>query len=476
MKASSLRLHSWAAALILGLAVLFPSVRGAGPGSIANHKEWRPEKRTTCDLLHPVIEQLTKNLTAIFAKEGINIEVVDSLHNKCEKEATMHACIKAQKLMIKDGVVYVTNLMPVNGFGAVELIGFLVELYEVSQLYKLPDLEFAYWHDDNPPAETNLKPTAEAPTAASWPFPPHKLPPILAWATFPGNGAMVVPYSGAFRCPKDSFDVLMSQMNDMMMEAPWDQREKVGFGRWNVFCAWYYGGTAVTFTDGSPVPCPREYLSNLYKNHTDKMLTAALGHELAGGAKAGSVPLNEQYKYRYIVSTDGWSISSKFDKYLVLGSLILKARGFVYGWYYPAMEEWVHYVPYMVKHKDDIIEMIDWARANDDEAHKIAQAAQTFALRNLNRSARLCYIFRLLSELGKHMKYTTSCDKRKVCVPLVEELKFLATWPGTHRNCKYDEVLSTYGRDDPAALPGDSGYKVLLKRHEDEPHHVWGRR
>ncbi len=32
--------------------------------------------------------------------------------------------------------MYVTNLMPVNGFGYVELIGFLVELYEASQIYE----------------------------------------------------------------------------------------------------------------------------------------------------------------------------------------------------------------------------------------------------------------------------------------------------------------------------------------------------
>ena len=35
----------------------------------------------------------------------------------------------------------------------------------------------------------------------------------------------------------------------------------------------------------------------------------------------------------------------------------LQAEGFVYGWYYPAMKAWEHYVPFMVKDKDDVLEV-----------------------------------------------------------------------------------------------------------------------
>ncbi|PNH11822.1 KDEL motif-containing protein 2 [Tetrabaena socialis] len=132
----------------------------------------------------------------------------------------------------------------------------------------------------------------------------------------------------------------------------------------------------------------------------------------------------------------GWSISSKFDKYLLMGSLLLKAEGHVYGWYYPALKAHEHYVPFMVKHKDDILEVIDWARANDAEAQRIAQGGQMFALRNLNRQARLCYIARLITELAKHMRYPVECSRRAVCVPLVEEIKFLAKFEGTHSHCR----------------------------------------
>jgi hypothetical protein len=32
-----------------------------------------------------------------------------------------------------------------------------------------------------------------------------------------------------------------------------------------------------------------------------------------------------------------------------------QAEGHVYGWYYPALKPHTHYVPFMVKHKDDIL-------------------------------------------------------------------------------------------------------------------------
>ena len=34
-----------------------------------------------------------------------------------------------------------------------------------------------------------------------------------------------------------------------------------------------------------------------------------------------------------------------------------QAEGHVYGWYYPALKPWTHYVPFMVNHKDDILEV-----------------------------------------------------------------------------------------------------------------------
>ncbi|PNW74296.1 hypothetical protein CHLRE_13g603100v5 [Chlamydomonas reinhardtii] len=445
------------AALLLLAAVALATVATAG---------WRPPKLETCEL-HPVIEELMLNETKVWGDKGITEDVVDSLHNQCPPtEVRTHACVKSQRFLIKNGTVYVTNLMPKNGFGAIELIGFLVELYEASQVYQLPDVEFSYWHDDNAPAETVKK----ADGTWTWPFAPHGLPPILAWAKAQMHGALLVPYSGAFRCPRDSFDAILTEVQ-RFSDTPWERRSSLAFGRWNIFCAWYYRG-AQRLEDGTAAPCPRDYYNDLYYNHSDKIMTLGLLRNYTNGTVALPLSLHEQHKYKYLVSTDGWAISSKFDKYLLLGSLLFKAEGQTYGWYYPAIKPFEHYVPIMKKHKDDLLDMLEWAKSHDMEAQRIAQNAQGFAMRNLNRPMRLCYIARLIQEIAKNMKYKPDCSKRPVCVPLVEEIKFLGKYEETRHRCRYQEVLTQYAHDDPDALPGDSGFEELKKKHEAMPLHI----
>lgn len=47
-------------------------------------------------------------------------------------------------------------------------------------------------------------------------------------------------------------------------------------------------------------------------------------------------------------------------------------------WYMENMKAWEHYIP--VKHDlSNLLEIIDWLRANDDKAKEIAQNGQKFA-------------------------------------------------------------------------------------------------
>jgi hypothetical protein len=46
------------------------------------------------------------------------------------------------------------------------------------------------------------------------------------------------------------------------------------------------------------------------------------------------------------VSTDGWTASSKLEKYLLLGSAVLKQDSPLRAYYYDAMTPWLHYAPF----------------------------------------------------------------------------------------------------------------------------------
>ncbi|PNH12944.1 KDEL motif-containing protein 1 [Tetrabaena socialis] len=419
--------------------------------------------------LHPKIEERIARDTRAWGEAGITEDLVLSVSKHCGSEQRIleqHCHTQVQRILIQDGVVYLNNLIPNYTLGPHEGIGFLVELYEASRVFKLPDVEFSYWLDDHPPAETVLRPDG----SVSWPYPPYGLPPMMAWSKSDDNGVLLVPYSGAFRCASDSFDALEAQL-DELTRIPWEEREEVAFGRWNAFCTYYYTSHMVRMADGQAVPCPRTYLNNVSDAHPD-LVNA---YDLSRGKP---VPLAHQNRYKFLVSTDGWSISSKFDKYLLLGSAVLRAASIRFGFYYPALSPAdpddltadAHFIPFMEKHRDDIVEAVQWARAHDAEARRIGEAARVFARQHLVRPARLCYIFRLLTELSKQIRYPISCQRRKLCVPLVEELKFLAKYGTTSSTCIYGELLDKYGATDPAAAPGDSRYEELRAMHEDPLH------
>lgn len=422
----------------------------------------RGGKLSYCEL-HPAIEEQIKKDVSAWGTDGITEDVVQSMSKHCNstKRLEENCAVQAQRITVDGGNVYLNNLIRSDRLGPHEHIGLLEELYEASQVYKLPDVEFTQWIDDHPPAETNLREDG----SVAWPHAPHRLPPVVSWGKGQGNGVLLVPYSGAFRCPEDSFDALQSVLIDNKQGVPWKQKKEVAFGRWSGFCTHYYTNGLFKSADGNSVPCPRTYLNDLSDRNPDLVDARDL-------SRSHPVPLVHQPAYKYIVSTDGWSVSSKFDKYLLMGSTVFKAASPRFGFYYPALKPFVHYVPFMTNHSDDLVDAVKWARAHDADARRIAEEARAFALKHLTRPARLCYLFRLLTELSKQFKYQVSCRRRKLCVPLVEELKFLATYPSSSESCRYHEVLSKYAANDPSAWPGESveSYEKLRAMHEDPTH------
>ncbi|KAG2497087.1 hypothetical protein HYH03_005081 [Edaphochlamys debaryana] len=419
------------------LGVILLSVAGQVAGS-QGEGTWLPPKKTSCDL-HPAIEaRIAEDMKFFDEQGGISEEAATSVCQYCDIENWKEGgeeenCNKPQRYLIQNGTVYVTNLLPTDKTGSFEFLGLLVELYETSQVYSLPDVELTWWHGDNAPSYTVVKDGKSA-----WPY-GSGTPAVVSWSKWKENAVLVVPYSGAFRCPDDSFDALEAQITGIA-GIPWEERKQIAFGRWNAFCTHYISWQKTE--DGQVMKCPRTHVSNLSFARPD-LLDA---HDLAHGHP---VPLHKQNAFRYIVSTDGWSISSKFDKYLLMGSTILRAESTRFGFYYDAIKPYVQFVPFMLKHSDDLIEAVEWLQAHDAEARRIAEEARRFALHHLSRQARLCYLFRLITELSKRVRYKPDCKRRQMCVPLVQEVKFLASHGRSAKACRYSDVLIKYGDVDP---------------------------
>ncbi len=63
----------------------------------------------------------------------------------------------------------------------------------------------------------------------------------------------------------------------------------------------------------------------------------------------------------------------------------VQATGYTYGWYYAAMRAWEHYVPYMVKHENDLLDVSTRAgrgvgsRALQDQAATVLQLRRKYS-------------------------------------------------------------------------------------------------
>ncbi|KAJ7058159.1 glycosyl transferase family 90-domain-containing protein [Mycena amicta] len=117
------------------------------------------------------------------------------------------------------------------------------------------------------------------------------------------------------------------------------------------------------------------------------------------GVTDKSAPREEGYKYKYVVDLDGNSFSGRYLGLLRSGSLVFKAT--VFSEYF---NDWIrpyeHYIP-ILPDLSDLLDKIEWARANDAEARRIQQAGQVFAKRIMTDSQNDCYFSLVLLEWGR---------------------------------------------------------------------------
>ncbi|XP_070329731.1 protein O-glucosyltransferase 3 isoform X3 [Odocoileus virginianus] len=116
--------------------------------------------------------------------------------------------------------------------------------------------------------------------------------------------------------------------------------------------------------------------------------------------KAKLIGFFDFFKYKYQVNVDGTVAAYRYP-YLMLGdSLVLKQDSPYYEHFYMALKPWKHYIP-IKRNLSDLLEKVEWAKENDEEAEKIAKEGQVTA-RDLLQPHRLyCYYYRVLQKYAE---------------------------------------------------------------------------
>ena len=167
---------------------------------------------------------------------------------------------------------------------------------------------------------------------------------------------------------------------------PWDETKPVAFWR---------GGTSGQPTDASIGwrSLPRIRLCQIAQDHPD-ILDAGITHigqmphadserEIrATGVMRPFIPPADFATFRYQIDIDGNTNSwpGLFQK-LLLGNPVLKVAS-PHGyrqWYYDRLRPWINFVP-VLSDMSDLIEKINWLRANDYAARQIGENGRTLAL------------------------------------------------------------------------------------------------
>ncbi|XP_029991520.1 protein O-glucosyltransferase 3 [Sphaeramia orbicularis] len=111
--------------------------------------------------------------------------------------------------------------------------------------------------------------------------------------------------------------------------------------------------------------------------------------------KAPLVGFFDFFKYKYQVNVDGTVAAYRFP-YLMLGnSLVLKQDSQYYEHFYTHLKAGTHYVA-VKRNLSDLVDKIKWAKENDAEARRVAEAGQVAARELLQPSRLYCYYYRTL--------------------------------------------------------------------------------
>ncbi|KAL4459075.1 hypothetical protein ABPG75_013940 [Micractinium tetrahymenae] len=262
------------------------------------------------------------------------------------------------------------------------------QIQDAARRFGLPDIEFAVgFGDDNSfDGGENSGGRGGPPLTA---FPPAMCP-LMTFAKHPKYTNLLIP-SGEF--VKWAYDEWVARM--LADPGPtWEQREQRAVGRWSLF------RTTHPHTDRWGVADQED--RQHYVAHSN-----ATGHKYTNFSDvgAGHLPLSEQRRFRYTFNTDGFTASTRLAKLLATGQTVIKQDSELIEFFYPALQQWVHYVPSGRNGIAEIDRVVQFLRDHDHLARRVAGNAQRFAATHLVTEGRLCYIKVLFEELAKLTRY-----------------------------------------------------------------------
>ncbi|KAG1671559.1 hypothetical protein FOA52_011281 [Chlamydomonas sp. UWO 241] len=231
--------------------------------------------------------------------------------------------------------------------------------------------------------------------------------PVLRFCKSDGQADVLIPIYHFHM--KDFDGTLLDIAPRLEKKYPWVKKKNVVFGRFSPYQRHFHphdpnmpvrkgaGGKEIcVYTNRGVTACDvRTHFAEFAKQHKPDLDVNIYGR----------LAMSEHAQFKYVVHLDGQGLSSRLDQLLPLNSVVFKEESGYHAFYHHLLKPHVHYLPFWVEQPDDILDVLKWARENDDKAEAIAGAAQKLAHKYLNKQARACYWYKLLQAMSRLLTY-----------------------------------------------------------------------
>lgn len=152
-----------------------------------------------------------------------------------------------------------------------------------------------------------------------------------------------------------------------------------------------------------------------------------------GAEPAQEVSFEYHCQFKYLFNFRGVAASFRFKHLFLCKSLVFHVGDEWLEFFYPALKPWKHYIPLdRNPSENDIKEILEFFKNNDNLAKEIAEAGYEFVWNHLKMDDVECYWRNLMKEYGKLLKYKVDEDSSMIEIKRKGTIK--------HGNKKIDEL------------------------------------
>ncbi|KAK1352830.1 Glycosyltransferase [Heracleum sosnowskyi] len=301
---------------------------------------------------------------------------------------------------------------------------------------RLPDLELMFDTDDKPVVKSHLYRRLNAPT-----------PPLFRYCGDQWTSDIVFPdwsFWGWAEINIKPWEIVLKEMKEGNSKVKWMEREPYAYWKGNPF---------VVDNRKDLLKC------NVSQEHdwNARLFVQDWIREGQQGFQQSNVANQCTYKYKIYIEGYAWSVSEKYI--FACDSVTLLVKPDYYDFFVRSLMPLEHYWPI---NKDDkcrsIEHAVEWGNLNAEKAHEIGKAASTFIQDELKMDYVYDYMFHLLNEYAKLLRFEPKIPEK--AVEFCSET-MACNAEGTEKKFKMDSLVKSPSLESPCTMPSPYNPKVF---------------